>query len=318
MALGATGAAVVTARQIIPAAGALLASTGPVVPLPDPKPNAFVDEEGRSLVTATISRDPAEGARRAVDLLGGLARASIAGRQVLILPATATRPAALEAVIRLAQDLGARDVLVGSVPGQPWRDPTAAMTHGGLLDVVDHNGARFVDLRHDQWVTMHLGARARSVASASIPRSISDAEVLIGMAALVPDAAPSAPSLVLWGSAVHPRTRLAARAARDPAGALAALNLAFRPDLMLLDAPDPATGDLFLASGDRVAIDACAVAIRGGHPWQTGPIRAAIALGLGAAGPERMRLVLDPEQRADPAHARLFDDVQRRTGITAG
>ncbi|MDI3339676.1 MAG: DUF362 domain-containing protein [Sphaerobacter sp.] len=348
MALGATGAAILTARQIIPTAETLLADPGPPVPAPTPKPNVYVDEDGRSLVAVTTSPDPAAGARRAIELLGGLDRIGIAGRRVLIKPnansgypaPASTSPAVLEAVIQLAQDHGAREVIVGELSGPPWHDTTAEMARNGLLDVVENNGARFIDFRYDRWVTVPLGAGARRFTTVSIPRSVYEAEVLIGVPALKTHfLAGYSLSVKLWFGAIHPRHRLATHVTGALGEALAELNLPFWPDLLVLDgsqaliAGGPKRGeaartDLFLASGDRIALDVCGVAVlasfgrwapvREVGPWQQPQIRTAIALGLGAADPAAARLVPDPAPRDSATLARWLEVMRGGTGIAHG
>jgi len=341
MALGATGATILAARRIIPAAETLLSDTGPTMPLPAPKTNAYVDESGRSLVAVTTAPDPAEGVRRAIEVLGGLERLNIAGRRVLIKPDAAsgipapasTSPGALEAIIQLVQDHGAREVIVGEMAGPPWHDTTARVFRSGLLDVIENNGAHFVDFRYDRWVTVPLGDRARAIKAVSIPQSVYEADVIVGVPVLPPHRPESvAPSLALWSGIVHPRTQVAARAARDRGRAAAEMNLAFRPDLLVLDGGSAQrytthTG-LFLASGDRIALDVCGAAVlaaldrgsprRGVGLWEQEQIRAAIALGLGAPEPGQVKLVPDPKRADDPLLARWLDDIQRLTGVAAG
>ncbi|MBX5446151.1 DUF362 domain-containing protein [Sphaerobacter sp.] len=341
MALGATGATILAARRIIPAAEMLLSDAGPSVPLPAPKANAYVDESGRSLVAVTTARDPAEGVRRAIAVLGGLERLTIAGQRVLIKPSAAsgipapasTSPGALEAVIQLVQDHGAREVLVGEMAGPPWHDTTVRTFRSGLLDVIENNGAHFVDFRYDRWVTVPLGDRARIMKRVTIPRSVYEADVIIGLPVLPPHRREwVAPGLALWPGVVHPRTQVAARAARDRSRAVAEINLAFQPDLLVLDASsvwgEAAPGGLVLASGDRIALDVCAMAVlaaldhrpiqRGAGSWEEVYIQAAVAVGLGTPQPGRVKLVPDPDRAGDPLLARWLDDIQRRTGVTAG
>ena len=325
VALGAAAVTAIGKRQVIPIAETFLAGTGELMPAPVRRPNVYVDSEGRSLVAAAWSRDPGRGVRRAVDLLGGLGAIDVADRRVLIklnsnsgAPAPAsTSPEALEAVIQLLQDHGAREVVVGEMSGPPWHHTAREMTRNGLLDVVENNGARFVDFRDDRWISVPLPDRSRLFETLSIPRTLYEAERLIAIPALKAHRlAGFSLSLKLWFGAVHPRQRIAAHVSRDLPRAVAEFASPFWPDLVVLDGGramvdgGPVTGavepaHLYLASGDRVALDACGVAVlasfgrserlQAGPIWEQPQIRAAIELGLGASGPDQVALLADPD-----------------------
>ncbi|HUY98949.1 MAG TPA: DUF362 domain-containing protein [Thermomicrobiaceae bacterium] len=345
VALGAAAVTVFGRRQVFPTAETFLARTGELLPAPLRKPNAYVDDAGRGLVAATWSRDPGRGVRRAVELLGGLATIDVADRRVVIklnsnsgAPAPAsTSPEALEAVIQLLQDHGAREVIVGEMSGPPWHNTAQQMARNGLLDVIENNGARFVDFRHDRWVTVPLHDRSRIFETLSIPRTLYEAERLIAVPALKTHRlAGFSLSIKLWFGAVHPRQRIAAHVTRDLTRAVAEFASPFWPDLVILDGGQamvdggPVAGEvepahLYLASGDRVALDVCGVAVLasfgraerlGVSPvWEQPQIRAAIELGLGAVGPHRVTLVADPDA---PDLAGYLGSIGERAGIVAG
>lgn len=344
IAAGSAGA-LLAARHVAPTIETLLAPLGATVPLSPPKPNAYIDDAGRSLVSVAMDADPVQGTMRAIELLGGLGRLKLAGRRVLIkpnansgLPAPAsTSPEVLETVIRLVWDAGARDVVVGEMSGPPWHDTTAEMQRNGLLDAADRVGARFVDFRYDRWVRVPLGERARFFGAASIPRTVYEAERLIGLPSLKTHGlARYSLAIKLWFGAIHPRQRLRTHLTRDLGRALAELNIPFWPDLMLLDgsramiAGGPKEGqttraDLFLASGDRIALDVCGVALLASHNqwspvtevavWQQPQIRGAIDYGLGADTPDHIALVADPARRDDPRFGLALHHIEERAGI---
>lgn len=347
IALGTAGATILAARQVIPTVQTLAIGRGPIVEPPATKPNAYVDADGRSLVSLTMHADRAEGVRRAIDLLGGLGPLDLAGRSVLIVPSASTNlpppastsPAALEAMIELAWDAGARDVIVGAMSVSPVQNTQANLMANGLLDAADRAGARFVDFRYDRWVQVPLGGRSRRYETLSIPLTVYEAERLIGIPALTTDrVAGFSLSLKLWMSAIHPRQRVRARTTRDVGRAVAECNLPFRPDLLVLDGgrarvaggPDrgeTARTDLFLASGDRVALDASGVALLAGHRrwpavtetavWDQPQIRAAIDLGLGATGPSRVALVEDPAAADAADYQTAREQIDGWAGVPA-
>lgn len=348
VALGGVGAALLATRQIVPTAEVLLNDTGPLMPLPSRKPNAYVDAGGRSPVALASAHDARAGARRAIELLGGLGPIDVAGRRVLVKPSAnsgypspaSTSPAALEGVIQMLQDHGAADVIVGEMSGPPWHDTTKEMARNGLLDVIENNGAHFVDFRYDRWVNFDLGGRARHFATLAIPRTVYEAERIVAIPALKTHfLAGFSLGLKIWFGAVHPRQRLLAHASRDLAAAIAEMNLAFQPDLTLIDGSralvsgGPKKGesvvtDLFLASGDRVALDACGAAILGSYGrwpavadvpvWEQPQIERAIELNLGVRGPESLALIVDDAAAGSERLAAARREIDARVGLRRG
>lgn len=346
IALGAAGVAYLTLRQVVPTAETLLADTGPIVPFPPPKPNAYRDADGRSLVAVTTTPNAAAGVHRVVELLGGLDRLDLAGKRVLIKPnansgypaPASTSPAVLEAIIQLVQDHGAREVVVGEMSGPPWHDTLQEMTRNGLLDVIENNAASFVDFRYDEWVTIPLGNRSLAVESVSIARSVYEADVLIGLPTLKAHfLAGYSGAIKLWFGAVHPKHRLAAHATRDLGHVLADLCLPFQPDLLILDGGQamitggPKKGEVvrtnvYVASGDPVALDASAVAMLAGFGawpkvrefgvWEQPQIQQAIALDLGVPNADGIALVADPDPDDPTALEARLRALHEHAGIS--
>ena len=144
VALGTAGVVILTLREAVPVARMLLIDPGPLVPPPELKPNAYRDPDGHGLIAATCNPDPDAGVQRVVDLLGGLAPIDVAGQRVVIkpngnsgMPAPAsTSPEVLETVIRLLQEHGAREIVVGSRGLGRFRSILGSVSHA-LLEHAD-------------------------------------------------------------------------------------------------------------------------------------------------------------------------------------
>jgi uncharacterized protein (DUF362 family) len=118
--------------------------------------------------------------------------------------------------------------------------------------------------------------------------------------------------------------------------AVAELNMAVRPHLFVVDGLQsmieggPWSGEamptrLILASGDPVATDVIALGIikafgrwekvSSKGVWDQVQIRRAIALGLGAAGPDEVELLTDDLAGNDQGFVRLVTEVRRHVGV---
>ena len=118
--------------------------------------------------------------------------------------------------------------------------------------------------------------------------------------------------------------------------AVAELNMAVRPHLFVVDGLQsmihggPWSGEavptrVILASGDPIATDVVALGIirafgrwemvTSKGVWDQVQIRRAIALGLGATGPDEIELVAEDLTGRDPDFARLVADIRRQVGL---
>lgn len=345
VALGAAGVVLLALREAVPAARMLLIDPGPLVAPPEPKPNAYRDSNGRGLIAAACNLDPSAGVRRAVDLLGGLAPMDVAGKRVVIKPSAnsgmpppaSTSPEVLETVIQLLQEQGAREIVVGEMSGPPWFDTAREMRRNGLLDVIERTGARFVDFKDDEWVTVPLDDRSDHFATISIPRTLYEAERLIGLPTIKTHfLAGYSMSIKLWFGGVHPRNRVATYLSRHRDRILADLNLPFWPDLLILDGSrsmisgGPKKGDvvrtnLFFASGDRIGLDLCGISVLKGFEkwpavtdlgvWEQPQIQRAAELELGASDGKRLALVTDPACDHRPLYRSTIRQITEWAGI---
>jgi uncharacterized protein (DUF362 family) len=119
--------------------------------------------------------------------------------------------------------------------------------------------------------------------------------------------------------------------------AVAELNAAVRPHLYVVDglqslvqggpwAGEAVPTQVIIASGDPIATDVVALGLIKGFGrwdlvsdkdvWQQVQIQRGIALGLGARGPQDIRLLTADLTGSDRAFAALVSDIRRHTGLS--
>jgi uncharacterized protein (DUF362 family) len=91
-----------------------------------------------------------------------------------------TDPRLVAATVIALRRLGAIDVVVGEGPGHR-RDTEYVVTRSGLLDALDAVNASFVDLNTDAVTRVPLRSRYTQLGSLWLPRTITDADVVISM-----------------------------------------------------------------------------------------------------------------------------------------
>lgn len=317
---------------------------GEAVPAKPVPPNPFTSN-GKSLVAIVRGQEPLAMLRHGVDLLGGLDRLDCRNKRVLIKPnlvndrppPTTTSPALIAAVARMVREAGAADVVVADSSGI-IRFPTAEnFTATGVQAAAESAGARVLALEDQPWV------RVEPPGAVVLPRfyvskPVYDADVFINVPVVKTHRfAHYSCSLKNLVGVIHPRYRPSvAFLAGNWHERIAELNLAVHPHLTIADGiiimiaggPTsglPARADLLLLSGDRVALDAVAVALirsfgawpklTGQPVWQQRQIKRAIELGLGVKGPEGIELRTRALAGGDGGFDRLIDTIRQDLAI---
>jgi uncharacterized protein (DUF362 family) len=91
-----------------------------------------------------------------------------------------THPLFVDAVIRLFQNEGAREVIVAEGPGH-WRNAQFLVNESGLGDVLRARSVRFVDINHDEPVkTLNLG-RTTGLEYLYLSRTILQADLFVSL-----------------------------------------------------------------------------------------------------------------------------------------
>jgi uncharacterized protein (DUF362 family) len=312
----------------------------PLVPSQPRHPNPFA-RDGRALVAMIHGENLGAMLRAGMELIGGLDRLSLRGKAVLIKPnvvndrppPTTTNPQLVAAVVRLAREAGARVVTVADSSGI-IRFPTSAnLVATGIKHAAESAGANVLALEDEAWVRVEpVGAKALPHFYVSKPAY--EAEVFINLPVIKTHRfAHYSCSLKNFVGITHPRYRPSVSfLSPDWHERIAELNLAVHPQLTIADGTTlmiaggptsgtPARADVLLFSGDRIALDAVAVALIrtfGAWPnvtdkgvWEQRQIRRAMELGLGITGPNQLELVSRSLLEPAPAFEQLVAKIRQ-------
>ncbi|WP_447972550.1 DUF362 domain-containing protein [Nitrospira sp. Kam-Ns4a] len=317
---------------------------GPLVPAKPVPPNPFT-RDGRALVALVHGTDPAAMLSEGVALLGGLDRLGLTGKRVLLKPnvvndrrpPSTTAPEVVAAVARLARGAGAAEVVIADSSGMIRFPTTKNLEATGMRRVAESAGARLLALEDEPWVRVEPAAAA-TLTRYYVSKPVYEAEVFINLPVVKTHRfAHYSCGLKNLVGVTHPRYRPSLSfLSGDWHERIAELNLAVHPALTIADATTvmiaggPTSGtsaraDLLLLSGDRVALDAVAVALLrtyGEWPrvlergvWEQRQLVRAIELGLGVAGPNQVELVARSIGGDAPAFERLVERIRRDVGV---
>jgi uncharacterized protein (DUF362 family) len=308
----------------------------PPKPLP---PNPF-HRDGKALVVMIHGRDPAVMLSEGLALLGGLTSLALAGKHVLVKPnvlnnrppPSTTSSRLVSAVVQLMREAGGV-VTVADSSGM-LRFPTSEnLSETGVRQAAESAGARVLALEEQAWVRVEPSL---AVASPSylISKPVYDADILVNLPVVkTHQFAHYSCSLKNLVGIVHPRYRPSIRFLSGQwHEQIADLNLAVHPHLTIADATTmmiaggptsgtPVQANVLLLSGDRVALDAVAVAlirsygawpkVQGKPIWAQRQIKRAGELGLGVKGPSEMELLVKSLEPQDAEFARRAEAVRR-------
>ncbi|MBI4834991.1 MAG: DUF362 domain-containing protein [Planctomycetes bacterium] len=270
-------------------------------------PNAFTGN-GKALVskvniTGNLRRD----IRKAVSLIGDLARIIKPNDTVLLKPnyvfdapyPATTSPDFLRAVVEIVKEYHPSRILIGESSAY-WQNTRRNMERHGAFDVARETGAEIYIFDDYDWVRIAI-PNGKYQKSTKIPRILDEVNCLIFLPCLKTHRlARYTCSLKLAFGCTKKSERVAHFINLEPK--VAEVASVIWPDLCIVDARKifithgPGEGDaaepgLFLASGDRIAIDVEGVKIIQSYPaknrldmdaWELPTIRRAIELGLGA------------------------------------
>jgi uncharacterized protein (DUF362 family) len=285
---------------------------------PAARGNPFL-EDGKSLVAVVGGRDLKAMVREAVALIGGLGKAGIRGKTVLVKPnvvggrpnPATTSPGVVRAVVEMLYEEGARGVLVGDMSAFRKLPTGVNMERTGIRRAAEEAGARVLHFEDHEWINVKL-PMGRYITEVGVAEWVFKADRIVNLPVLKTHrSAGYSICLKNFVGATHFRERPYFVDRRHWAEVVAELNLAWSPDLNIVDGTKamveggPWRGvereaNLVMASGDRVAADAVGLGIikafglwegRPSRVWEQGQIRRAAELGLGAGGVEDMKVL---------------------------
>lgn len=308
----------------------------PAKPLP---PNPFT-RNGKALVVMIHGWDPTTMLTEGVALLGGITPLSLSGKRVLVKPnvvnnrppPSTTSPALITAVVQLVR--GAGGIVTVADSSGMLRFPTSEnLTETGVRRAAQAAGAQVLALEEHPWVRVEPSLAVTSP-SYLVSQPVYDADVFLNLPVVkTHQFAHYSCSLKNLVGIVHPRDRPSIRFLSGQwHERIAELNLAVHPHLTIADATTmmiaggptsgtPAQANVLLFSGDRVALDAVAVAlirsygawpkVQGKTVWAQRQIKRAGELGLGVKGPNQMELLVRSLEPKDGEFARRAETVRR-------
>ncbi len=313
------------------------------VPPPAPPGNPFT-ADGKSLVAIVHGDDVPRMVRRALDLIGGIERLALRGRRALVKPnvvsgkspPATTDPRVVSAVVELARGAGASGVAVGDMSAVLALPTRPNLERTGIAKVARERGAELLAFDEGKWVEVKPPG-AEFATEVYVAKAAYEAERLLSVPVIKTHRSASfSCALKNTVGCVHGKNKPWAYGARGWEPTVAELNLAVRPHLFVVDglrsmvAGGPWSGEaaptrVILASGDPVAADVIAlglirafgrselVAAKG--VWEQTQIRRAIALGLGARGPDEVKLLADDLTGNSPEFSSLIGAIRRHTGL---
>ena len=313
---------------------------------PGPVPNPF-RTRGKSLVAIVHGDDVRLMVRRALDSLGGIDRLGLKDRSVLVKPnvvsgeppPATTDPAVVRAVLEVARAGGAGSIAVGDMSAVLTLPTRPNLERTGIARVAAETGATLLAFDEGDWIEVRPPA-AELAKAVYVAKAAHEAERLISVPIIKTHRSASfSCALKNTVGCVHGKNKPWAygRAGWEPA--VAELNLAVRPHLFVVDglksmvAGGPWSGEaratnVILASGDPIALDVVALGllkamgrwemVTAKGVWEQGQIRRAVALGLGARGPEEVELVTEDLKRDGGEFGQLVGEIRRHVGLAAG
>jgi uncharacterized protein (DUF362 family) len=268
----------------------------------------------------------AEGVRRAVELLGVN---TVRGNKVLLKPnfnsadpaPGSTHPDTLRAMITQLQEMGAGAITIGDRSGMG--DTRQVMQQVGAFELAEEMGfdtVVFDDLDEKDWALIR-SKDDHWQRGFAVPRMLLDSEAVVQVCNLKTHRYGGHFTLSLKNSVGFAAKQIARtgynymselHSSPDQRTMIAELNRVYAPALLVMDGVEAFTNggpdrgkvvrpDVILASRDRIALDAVGVAIlrlygttpqvSEGRVFEQAQIARAVALELGARGPQDVRIL---------------------------
>ena len=313
---------------------------GSLVPAKSPPANPFV-RDGNALVALIHGDDPEAMLREGLRQLQAPERLELRGKRVLIKPnvvndrppPTTTSPRIVAAVVRWVREAGAREVIVADSSGIIRMPTSDNLVETGIKQAAETNGARVLALDEEPWVRVEPTG-AKTLDHYYISKLVYEADVFINLPVIkTHQFAHYSCSLKNLVGIIHPRYRPSVHfLSSDWHERIAELNLAVHPQLTIADgltvmiaggptSGTPAQANLLLLSGDRIALDAVALAlirtygawpkVSGGSLWEQRQLKRAMELGLGITDRRRLELLPYSISGPDPAFAQLVAKIRK-------
>jgi uncharacterized protein (DUF362 family) len=338
--LAVLGIAIPACRKML---GQILFSPkAPRVPPPPSAANPFKNGS-KSLVAMVHGTDVPAMVERAIELIGGLGKLQLAGTRTLLKPNVVGSGAPpIITDLRVMQGLGAlvqaekpASLVVGEMSAVMALPTRPHLERSGMVQLADGLGADIIAFDEEDWVEVRP-PKVEYATTVYVAKAAYEAQRLISVPVIKTHRHASfSCALKNTVGCVHGKNKPWMYGSGWEA-AVAELNAAIRPHLYVVDglqslvrggpwAGDAVPTQVILASGDPIATDVVALGliktfgrwdlVTTKGVWEQVQIRRAIALGLGARGPEEVELVVEDLTGVSREFAALVVDIRRHTGL---
>jgi uncharacterized protein (DUF362 family) len=313
------------------------------VPPPPLASNPF-RSGAKSRIAIVHGTDVPRMVRRAVELIGGLGKLQLAGTHVLLkpnvvggeAPPITTDPRVVQALAALVQAEEPASLAIGdmaavmALPTRPHLEKT------GMARVARAVGANVLAFDEGEWVEVQL-SHVEYTKTVYVAKAAYEAERLISVPVIKTHRHASfSCALKNTVGCVHGKNKPWMYGVGWQA-AVAELNAAIHPHLFVVDglrslvhggpwAGEAAPTQVILAGGDPIAIDVVALGlikafgrwdlVTAKGVWEQVQIQRAIALGLGAHGPQEVELVSEDLTGRSREFTTLLANIRRHVGLT--
>jgi uncharacterized protein (DUF362 family) len=313
-------------------------------PAPALPGNPFKDGS-KSLVAIVHGTDVSAMVQRATELIGGLGRLRLAGTRALLKPnvvggskpPVTTDPRVVQAVGSLVQAQQPASLTVGEMSAVMALPTRRHLEHTGMLQVAQTLGAEVIAFDEQDWVEVRP-QHVEYTTLVYVAKAAYETQCLISIPVIKTHRHASfSCALKNTVGCVHGKNKPWMYGSGWEA-AVAELNTAVRPHLYVVDglqslvqggpwAGDAVPTQVILASGDPIATDVVALGIIKAFGrwdlvttkavWEQVQIQRAIALGLGARGPEQVGVVAEDLTGQNREFATLVANIRRHVGLSA-
>jgi uncharacterized protein (DUF362 family) len=298
----------------------------------------------KSLVAMVYGTDVPAMAARAVELIGGLSLLQLTGTHTLLkpnvvggkAPPITTDPRVVQALGSLVQAETPASLVIGEMSAVMALPTRPHLERTGMLQVASAIGAEVIAFDEQDWVEVHPSS-VEHTTTVYVAKSAYEAQRLISIPVIKTHRHASfSCALKNTVGCVHGKNKPWMYGSGWEA-AVAELNTAVRPHLYVVDGLQslvhggPWAGEavptrVILASGDPIAMDVVVLglikAIGRWDPvttkgvWEQVQIRRAIALGLGARGPEEIELISEDLGGGGRDFTMLVKVIRQHAGLT--
>ena len=298
----------------------------------------------KSLVAVVHGSDVSTMVHRAIELIGGLEKLQLGGTHVLLkpnvvggeAPPITTDPRVVQALGHLVQRQGPASLAVGDMSAVMALPTRRHLEQTGMVQAAHAVGANVLAFDEGEWVEVQL-PQVEYTKTVYVAKDAYDAQRLISMPVIKTHRHASfSCALKNTVGCVHGKNKPWMYGAGWEA-AVAELNTAVRPPLYVVDGLQslvhggPWAGEsvptrVILASGDPVATDVVALGLIKAFGrwdmvttkgvWEQVQIQRAIALGLGARGPDAIELRTQDLASVENGFTSLIADIRRHVGLS--